>query len=112
MYFARTIAIFASVLVIACSEPETADNPEPKDRKPTPYQIDLPGNFPDPVYDLSENPLTEEGIALGKMLFYDTRLSRTNMVSCGICHMQPSAFTHHGHDISHGVDDKLGRRNS
>lgn len=109
----RIITVLLSLFVLSCSEPETEEQViEPLDPEPTPVQIEIPSNFPDPVYDLSSNPVTEEGVALGKMLFYDTRLSRTNTVSCGFCHMQPTAFTHHGHDVSHGVDDKLGRRNS
>jgi cytochrome c peroxidase len=46
------------------------------------------------------------------MLFYDPILSRNNTISCGFCHQQQSAFTHHGHDLSHGIDDQLGKRNS
>lgn len=34
------------------------------------------------------------------------------MVGCGTCHQQQAAFTHHGHELSHGVDDLLGTRNS
>nr|WP_261387978.1 cytochrome-c peroxidase [Chitinophaga pinensis] len=33
-------------------------------------------------------------------------------MSCGFCHLQTAAFTHHGHDVSHGIDDRLGSRNS
>ncbi len=74
--------------------------------------VDLPSNFPPPVYNLSENPITDKGFDLGKRLFYDGRLSRDGIVSCGFCHQQPSAFTHHGHDLSHGVEGRLGRRNA
>jgi cytochrome c peroxidase len=74
--------------------------------------IKLPSNFPKPVYDLENNPITEKGFALGKKLFYDGDLSSNGIVSCGFCHQQSSAFTHHGHDVSHGVNDRLGRRNS
>lgn len=98
-----------SLLLSMC----TPDEPRPAEPStPTPLNLAIPSNFPEPVYDLSTNPLTVEGVALGKRLFYDGRLSRTNLVSCGFCHIQPSAFTHHGHDLSHGVDDKLGRRNA
>jgi cytochrome c peroxidase len=83
-----------------------------KESNPSPLELDIPSNFPEPVYDLLANPLTEEGIALGKMLFYDPALSRDNTISCGFCHQQPTAFTHHGHDVSHGIGDLLGRRNS
>ena len=100
-------------LFVRCSDSEAPPHvDEPIDLEPTPLQLDLPSNFPAPVYELANNPLTEEGVQLGKMLFYDTKLSRTNLISCGFCHMQPTAFTHHGHDVSHGVDDKLGKRNS
>ncbi len=71
-----------------------------------------PANFPEPVYDLAGNPVTREGFELGRKLFYEPRLSRNNTISCGSCHIQSSAFTHHGHDVSHGVDDRLGSRNS
>ncbi len=100
------------VLMVSCSDPGSENKPDDDDKPPTPLALTVPGNFPAPVYELDENPLTEEGVALGRMLFYDSRLSRNNTISCGFCHMQPTAFTHHGHDVSHGVDDQLGRRNS
>lgn len=40
-----------------------------------------------------ENPLTKEGVELGRLLFYDTRLSSTNKISCASCHQQNKAFT-------------------
>lgn len=49
---------------------------------------------------------------LGRSLFYDGRLSRDGSISCGSCHIQFYAFSHHGHDVSHGIDDKLGTRNA
>ncbi|MCH7689223.1 MAG: cytochrome-c peroxidase [Planctomycetes bacterium] len=39
-----------------------------------------------------ENPLTNAGAALGKVLFYDTHLSRNNTISCAACHSQHTAF--------------------
>lgn len=71
-----------------------------------------PENFPEPAYHFETNPVTEEGFELGRRLFYEPRLSRNNTVSCGSCHIQSSAFTHHGHDVSHGIDDRLGKRNA
>lgn len=71
-----------------------------------------PSNFPDTVYEFSKNPITKEGFELGRKLFYDPRLSRNNTIGCGTCHIQSAAFTHHGHDVSHGIDDRLGKRNS
>jgi len=71
-----------------------------------------PSNFPEPVYEMTENPVTKDGFELGRKLFYDPRLSRNNTIGCGTCHIQAAAFTHHGHDVSHGIDDRLGSRNS
>ncbi|SDL58342.1 cytochrome c peroxidase [Pedobacter sp. ok626] len=71
-----------------------------------------PANFPEPVYNLANNPVTKEGFELGRALFYEPRLSRNNTITCGSCHIQSSAFTQHGHDVSHGIDDRLGTRNS
>jgi len=71
-----------------------------------------PSNFPEPVYKLENNKVTEAGFLLGRALFYEPRLSRNNTISCGSCHIQSSAFTQHGHDVSHGIDDRLGTRNS
>jgi cytochrome c peroxidase len=71
-----------------------------------------PRNFPEPVYDIIHNPITKDGFELGRQLFYETALSRDNTISCGNCHVQSSGFTQHGHDLSHGIDDKLGTRNS
>ena len=40
----------------------------------------------------ADNPLTEEGVYLGRLLFYDSILSRDNTISCGSCHIQKFAF--------------------
>jgi cytochrome c peroxidase len=71
-----------------------------------------PREFPPVVYRLGSNPVTEEGFELGRRLFYEPRFSRNNTISCGSCHIQSAGFTHHGHDVSHGIDDRLGHRNS
>lgn len=71
-----------------------------------------PVNFPAPVYNFNENKLNKETFELGRALFYETALSVDNTISCGSCHIQSSAFTQHGHDLSHGVEDRLGNRNS
>jgi cytochrome c peroxidase len=72
----------------------------------------VPANFPPLAYNLSNNPPTEKGFELGKKLFYDGRLASDGIVSCGFCHIQEDAFTHHGHTLSHGVDDAIGTRNT
>ena len=71
-----------------------------------------PSNFPEPVYHFNTNTVTKDGFELGRKLFYDPMLSANNTISCGSCHIQTSAFTHHGHTVSHGIFDRQGTRNS
>jgi cytochrome c peroxidase len=78
----------------------------------TPIYFEVPKGFPKPVYDFKNNPLTEEGFQLGRNLFYDPILSRDNTISCSSCHLQQTGFTHVDHDLSHGIDGKIGTRNS
>ena len=78
----------------------------------TPIYFEIPKNFPKPVYDFKRNPLTEEGFQLGSNLFYDPILSRDSTISCASCHLQQTGFTHVDHDLSHGIDGKIGNRNA
>lgn len=72
----------------------------------------VPANWPQPVYDFSKNPLTAAGIQLGRHLFYDPLLSRDTTISCASCHLQATAFTHVDHALSHGIEGRIGKRNS
>jgi cytochrome c peroxidase len=72
----------------------------------------FPDNWPKPQYDFTKNPLSLNKIELGRILFYDPVLSRNNMVSCASCHSPFTAFTHVDHSLSHGIDDRIGKRNS
>jgi cytochrome c peroxidase len=74
--------------------------------------LEYPSNWPKPVYDFSKNPLTKAGIELGRKLFYDPILSRDSTVSCSSCHLSFTAFTHVDHAVSHGIQDRIGTRNS
>lgn len=78
---------------------------------PTPYNFEKPEGFtnmPVPV----DNPLTVEGVALGKKLFYDQRLSKNNIQSCATCHDQAFGFSDHGSTFSTGVEGNVGSRNA
>jgi cytochrome c peroxidase len=78
----------------------------------TPIYIEIPKNWPKPVYDFKKNPVTEEGFQLGRHLFYDPILSKDNTISCASCHLQATGFTHVDHELSHGIDGKIGIRNT
>lgn len=58
----------------------------------TPYEFEKPFFFPDPIIP-ADNPFTEEGIELGRHLFWEKDLSRNNTVSCGSCHFPTAAFS-------------------
>jgi cytochrome c peroxidase len=81
-------------------------------KKATPVALQYPVLWPAPAYDFSKNPPTREGIELGRRLFYDPVLSRDSTVSCASCHLSFTAFTHVDHALSHGIEDRIGRRNA
>ena len=72
----------------------------------------IPQGWPKPVYNFKKNPLNEQKIELGKRLFNETLLSRDNTISCNSCHAQYTAFAHTDHSLSHGIEGKIGPRNS
>jgi cytochrome c peroxidase len=64
--------------------------------KPTPYTISVPQGFPTILNIPEDNPMTVEGIELGRYLFYDGRIAgRANedkYMSCSSCHIQGNSF--------------------
>ncbi|HHB79922.1 MAG TPA: cytochrome-c peroxidase, partial [Saprospiraceae bacterium] len=102
--------IFLVVLVAwGCKDPEPA-KPAEQEYQPTPVTLDLPYLFPKMVIP-ADNPLTEEGIALGRKLFYEPMLSGNGTQSCADCHMQNSSFTDPAR-FSIGIDGLSGKRNA
>ncbi len=97
--------IILILLLVQCTKKE--DNLIVEDK-----EFVAPANFPATRYNFIENPYSIEKRELGRKLFYDARLSRDNTVSCGSCHQQVASFAHAGHRVSHGIDNKLGIRNS
>ncbi len=56
------------------------------------YDWRLPPDTPLPVVPV-DNPINDAKIELGRLLFYDTRLSGNATQSCASCHIQALAFT-------------------
>lgn len=81
--------LFFSVLLISCKK-EAVQEEKPAGLHEV--QLRLPMEFPQIQTD-PDNPLTEEGIELGRRLFYDLRLSGNNRISCASCHRQELAFS-------------------
>ncbi|HEY1050856.1 MAG TPA: MbnP family protein, partial [Prosthecobacter sp.] len=59
----------------------------------------------------SDNPLTQEGVALGRRLFHDPRLSINGTQSCASCHDQAHAFAD-PRQFSLGAEGHVGKRNA
>lgn len=78
---------------------------------PTPYRLSYPSYFGNRTNFEDDNPLTVEGVELGRRLFYEKRLSGSNTVACASCHQQARAFTD-GRAFSVGFDGTLTKRNS
>mgnify|MGYP000356654118 CR=1 FL=1 len=78
--------------------------------EPTSYTIDIPAFFP-PMDIPADNPMTEEGIKLGRLLFWEKSLSLDHSISCGSCHTPTSSFSD-PNPFSSGVNGTLGSRNA
>jgi len=92
----------AALGVASCSSGGGGGSEPPKPTGPTAYALTVPAGFPTPVIP-ADNPLTNEGVALGRRLFYEKALSSTGTMSCGSCHQQSKAFTD-GRALAVGVD--------
>lgn len=58
-----------------------------------------------------DNPMAPEKVELGKMLYFDTRLSRDGKVSCATCHDPKMAWAER-EPTSTGIDRQVGGRNA
>jgi cytochrome c peroxidase len=85
--------------------PETADNY--LTTLPAHIQTALAGTDNTPT----NNPITNNGAALGRVLFYDKNLSLNRTVSCGSCHKQTASFDDEV-ALSKGFNNALTTRNS
>jgi len=60
----------------------------------------------------ANNPQTPDKIALGSLLFNDTRFSATGEVACANCHDAAKVFTDSPLSVSEGIEKKTGTRNA
>jgi len=74
------------------------------------YRWPIPVQMPRPEVP-ADNPMSDDRVALGRRLFYDTRLSVNGTMSCASCHVQALAFTD-GRPRSVGATGELHPRGS
>src|SRR5262245_51038559 len=112
-----TITVVASVLVGAALAAQEAAPVRTLRLPDTPYEY---ANVPLPVYLQSiravdntpaDNPITNDGATLGRVLFYDTVLSANGTTSCSSCHKQQHAFADPNR-VSRGVDGRFTDRHA
>ncbi len=116
---ARILVLIGLVIfftAIGCKEEPTGEPTIGPDlitgpNTPTPYALEVPPYLPAPIVD-AENPLSVEGIALGRRIFYDKDiLSSDGTMSCESCHKQELAFTD-GLNRSKGIRQLEGNRSA
>jgi cytochrome c peroxidase len=95
------------VYLVACTDDIT---PTIATYTPRPYLLESPEGFP-PMPPNPSNPLTYEGIDLGRHLFYDPILSADTTISCASCHSLALAMTD-GKPKSQGINGLLNARNA
>lgn len=107
----RLLPILGLAALVACSDGGTAPDrggPAGTGSVAEALTIDLARipNYAQPVWSADfdpatqsrtnepiDNPVTDRGALLGRVLFYDRRLSINERVSCATCHVQTHAFT-------------------
>ncbi len=106
----------AAVFLPYCT-PDEPDEPEPVECDlrgiafaPKPYTIIKPANFPQ-IPIPADNPMTLQGVQLGRRLFYDPMLSGDSTQSCASCHLPQGSFTDN-RKLSVGISGFAGRRSS
>jgi cytochrome c peroxidase len=104
-----------SLLVLAAAALAACQGAPPEERAtaesgPTPMVVKVPlGLELVPVPE--DNPMTVEKVALGRQLYFDTRLSADNTVSCATCHDPARGWTDHA-AVSTGIKGQQGGRSA
>jgi cytochrome c peroxidase len=98
-----TLIFCISILLFSCKKGEITPYA-------VPYKLEEPSHFPKMQIPL-DNPLTVQGVELGRRLFYDKKLSADNSLSCAGCHLPQVSFSD-PERYSTGIDGIKGTRNS
>lgn len=93
------------LLVLAVSLLQAVSAESTQDKPPKP-PLGLP-----PVQWPEDNPYSSEKAELGRLLYFDGRLSSSGDVSCASCHEPQKAFTD-GRAVSKGIAGQLGGRSA
>jgi len=110
----KLILIGFTFIVVGSISSCKPDGPQEPDPEPpfnaTPYELVIPPFFP-PMDIPANNPLTVEGVELGRFLFWEKKLSGNNLMSCGACHLPNHSFSD-PNQFSEGINGDIGTRQS
>ncbi|MEM7084799.1 MAG: cytochrome c peroxidase [Bacteroidota bacterium] len=107
------LLLLIAICVASCNTDSVTIEPE-EGYVPTPLTLEVPQLFEErllPPVIPEDNPMTEEGVALGKKLFFDPALSLDGSQACADCHRPENAFSD-PRQFSVGIDGSVGTRNS
>ncbi len=118
MKFQFLSAVLLLFVFSACAPESTTQEDVKLDQTEYDYSINVPNSAKNELANYYSNSVgntnpdvTNAGAALGRVLFYDTKLSINNEVSCGTCHHQDLAFAD-GKNLTEGFNGQLTVRNS
>ncbi len=105
------LLLFTIIITLySCSKEDSEETYIPVSEIPdAPYVIDS-GIFPIPNI-ATDNLLTREGVQLGRMLFYEKKMSKDASQACASCHNQQTAFSD-TRKFSVGINNVAGTRHS
>ncbi len=104
-------ALFLSMALLVGCQIDGQEPPLTYDTGPTPLSLAVPRNLP-PITVPADNPTTVQGVALGRKLFYEKKLSGDNTQACATCHAQAFGFSDNGLRFSKGIDNLEGTMNA
>ncbi len=91
LFMIPAMILFVVAVMVSCLN----DDPDPP-HTTIPYELPVIEGFPKNLNIPEDNPLTEEGVKLGRYLFHDGRLSGRlhpdSLMSCATCHVQEKGF--------------------
>lgn len=114
--FTLLATLMSCLTLLACEDDDMSSCVDCEDElitgpyAPTSYNLEIPSFLGQPNIP-ANNPLTEEGILLGRMLFFDPILSADSSMSCFSCHFPEQSFTD-GMPLSVGIQGLETQRSS
>lgn len=113
----KTLLLFVLLLVLLVRCTDDCDEPMGPDPCVTSmpigvdYELDIPFYVSLPTLIPEDNPIKVPAVELGHFLFWDTRLSANNTMSCGTCHSPAASFSDPV-PVSVGIDGISGTRSA